>query len=474
MSGLRRRASFARAPLGAVLRSGLAVALSVLAACGGADSPPYQGSPYEGPPILVIGMDGLDWKVLEPLMAAGRAPNFAALVARGIGGDLETDIPTMSPVIWTSIATGVKAESHGIRYFSEVGENGYPIPNGLPYTSNSRKVPAVWNIAAAHGRDVLSVAWWVSWPAEDVGAGRVVASYAAQMQGQLLWKPGVWREGLPELTWPRGLQDDLRPYLEAGGPGGPASKEFAARFAPVPTGWNKEAKQRGLFHIVWLADRTHLAIARDQIREHPADLNMVYFGLPDVAGHFWWAYREPGAMPYPLPAPRVAALADWIDRSYEAADAWLGELLAAAPENALVMVISDHGMHANPAATPENPQSGSHEDAPPGVILIAGPGIPARGLLPAGERRIGSVYDVTPTLLDWLGLGRPPDMDGESLRAWMSPAWRAAHPLEDTASFATGFRAATGPCVPIENANELFQESIMNELGYVDAELPGR
>lgn len=425
-------------------------------------------SSYHGPKVLVIGMDGLEWSVLEPLMDSGRAPNFKALVERGIGGEIKTMVPTFSPVLWTTMATGVGPRQHGILHFAELREDG---SFGLPYTSNTRKVPAIWNIAGEHQRSVLSTGWWVSWPAEEVNNGRVIASYAAQAQGAILWKSGVWDEGLPDLTWPRGLIDELYPALEAGSPEGPLRGEFNQLFGVIKRGgeWEFPWGRDRLFRVGYHGDRTHHRIMCEQLSKEVADLNLVYYGLADVAGHFFWRYREPGAFSYHIPKDQVEILGDRIDRTYEVLDSWLGELLQTVPADTMVMVVSDHGMHAANTGDSSAIQSGAHEDAPNGVFIAAGDGVKSRGLLPPGRRQLTHVLEIAPTLLDWLNLPLAADMPGKSARRLMDEAWLRSHPEQQTASYADGFRAATTPRVPRPGLNEEFLTNI-KDIGYMDDE----
>lgn len=484
----------------------LPLAVSCGSESGGSGSDTNGGarvSNFDGPPVVVVGMDGLEWAVMKPLLAAGKLPNFQKLIDRGVAGGLSTFQPTFSPVVWTSIATGVPREKHGIMYFSE-WVNGRPKPGGLPYTSNSRKVPAIWNIASDHDREVLNVGWWVSWPAEKVN-GRVVASYAAQAQGQLLWKPGVWKDGLPKLTFPDGLKHEIQPHLDAGSPDGPVRSEYEEIFNRIPPTnlpqerakedpWFFPRTRDAFFRISYHADRTHLAIFKDQLSEYPASLNMVYFGVPDVAGHFWWRYRESHDFQYSIPPEHVAQLQAHVDKAYIAADGFLGEIVEAAPSDSRIMVISDHGMHGGNFSNPNAVQSGLHEDAPPGVLIMAGPGIRKEGLKPTVEwsypvimpgpggravrqtrklmapEEVGGVYDITPTLLAWLDIPPAMDMSGSALRQHMEQEWLDANPVKTVPSYATGYRAATTPLVPGENMNQLFTESVMEQLGYVESE----
>ena len=101
------------------------------------------------PRVLLIGWDAADWKLIRPLLQAGELPTLARLMADGVHGNLATVYPVLSPMVWTSIATGKRAYKHGIHGFSE------PLPNGSgvrPITTLSRKSKAVWNILNQTGR----------------------------------------------------------------------------------------------------------------------------------------------------------------------------------------------------------------------------------------------------------------------------------------------------------------------------------
>jgi hypothetical protein len=471
-------------------RAILTTLLLLCATCGQGDS---NDASSKLPPVFVIGMDGLEWDVMTPLLDAGRLPNFQAMIERGVAGGLATFQPTFSPVVWTSIATGVTSAEHGILNFSEE-ENGRLKQGGLPYTSNTRKVPALWNIASEFERSVLSVGWWVSWPAEPVN-GRIMASYAAQAQGQVFWKAGVWEEGLPEMTYPEELISDVLHLLEKGGPDGPLREGYNDYFSVVPgeprrsaadvDPWEFPRVRDSFFRIGYHGDRTHLEIFKQELGKEVADLNMVYFGLPDVAGHFWWRYYEPEAFSYAIPQEHRDLLQKRLDAAYLAADEWLGQIVANAPENARFMIVSDHGMHAANRNNPNHPQSGAHEDAPPGVFIAAGPGIAVRGKLPDVEwkfpvqmgsrrfdnilqapERIGSVYDVAPTVLHWLGIPAGADMSGSPLLDLAVPSNSLGTAIPAVATHNSGFRAATPPRIPSEDANEQFNSAFLDMLGY--------
>ena len=93
--------------------------------------------------VLLIGWDAADWKVIHPLMDAGKMPALKKLVESGVMGKMATLDPPLSPMLWTSIATGKRPYKHGIHGFTE------PTPDGKalrPIYSTNRKCEAIWNI----------------------------------------------------------------------------------------------------------------------------------------------------------------------------------------------------------------------------------------------------------------------------------------------------------------------------------------
>src|SRR6185369_15453183 len=140
------------------------------------------------PRVLLIGWDAADWKVIKPLLAAGQMPNLARLMGQGIHGNLATIYPVLSPMLWTSIATGKRAYKHGIHGFSE------PLPDGSgvrPSSLLSRKTKALWNILNQAGHRSLVVGWWPSHPAEPIN-GVMVSNFFQQ--------PGGTPETMPPLV----------------------------------------------------------------------------------------------------------------------------------------------------------------------------------------------------------------------------------------------------------------------------------
>ena len=72
------------------------------------------------PRVLLIGWDAADWQMIHPLLDSGLMPSLQRLIEGGVMGNLSTLSPMLSPILWTSIATGKRAYAHGVRGFIEL------------------------------------------------------------------------------------------------------------------------------------------------------------------------------------------------------------------------------------------------------------------------------------------------------------------------------------------------------------------
>lgn len=407
-------------------------------------------------PLVVVGFDGLEWSVARPLVESGRMPNLRGLIDRGVSGYLYTRKPAKSPVIWTTIATGKRPEHHLILDFLS--------PSGVPYTSESRRGKALWNIASDYGLETLTVGWWVTWPAEEVN-GRMVAPYSAAGQNVINWK-GNFYEGLEGQTWPPELLDEVLPLAaEVAAPDevarlraeyfGDAREDGLFADRPAAERDAKRAEVRKLIgQLMWsvLADETYKRVALDQLsRGDFPDLTMLYFGGPDVASHRFWRYMSPAEFQYEVDADAVAMLGDVIARFYERADATLGEVLARLPADANVIVCSDHGFHAQNTAFPDPMGvSGHHLDGPPGILVAAGPDFRS-GLgadrFTAGGRLLdaGWVDDVHPVALHLLGIPVGRDVEDPTGGPLAKTLVESRRVIETGPSHDEGFRAPLAP-----------------------------
>ncbi len=73
-----------------------------------------HATPYK---VLIVGMDGATFRVMDPLLASGQLPAFQGLIETGMRSPLRSQKPMASPILWTTMATGQKRQDHGIQGF---------------------------------------------------------------------------------------------------------------------------------------------------------------------------------------------------------------------------------------------------------------------------------------------------------------------------------------------------------------------
>ena len=141
-----------------------------------------------GKKILLIGWDAADWEMIDPLLQSGQMPALAQLIKGGLRGNLATLQPVLSPMLWTSIATGKRADKHGICGFTE------PLPDASgigPVRSTSRKCKAIWNILTQSGLKSNIVGWFATNPAEPINGVMITDQFLhPQLKGE---SPGTVR-----------------------------------------------------------------------------------------------------------------------------------------------------------------------------------------------------------------------------------------------------------------------------------------
>src|SRR6185503_11078732 len=132
--------------------------------------------------VLLVGIDGVEWNVLRPLLAEGKCPNLRSLMDRGSFGRLATMEPTLSPILWTTIATGRTPEQHGILGFTDADLR--------QYSSAQRRGRAVWNIADRYEHESRVCGWRIAWPAEKI-RGTMVSGSSSSALVDANWKPAL-------------------------------------------------------------------------------------------------------------------------------------------------------------------------------------------------------------------------------------------------------------------------------------------
>ena len=79
----------------------------------------------EAKKIIIIGLDGATFDIINPLIKRGELSNLARLIKDGVSGELISTIHPTTPQAWTTFMTGKGAGSHGIYDFIERVTEGH-------------------------------------------------------------------------------------------------------------------------------------------------------------------------------------------------------------------------------------------------------------------------------------------------------------------------------------------------------------
>jgi predicted AlkP superfamily phosphohydrolase/phosphomutase len=259
--------------------------------------------------VLVIGLDGATWNVLDPLVRADTMPNLAALLARGARGVLTSSIPPITAAAWTCFATGKNPGKHGLVDFIYFPQHGYRVAIA---NSTTRAAPTIWNTLSQQGKRVGVVSVPMSYPPEKVNGVMVTDLMTPNHHVEYTYPPELKAE----------LLEQVGEFVITPGEGEMPSRP-AAYLAKVQADVEQSAK-----YALYLLDR------------EPYDFFMYVFGVVDVLQHQFWNLLA--APPETLDATR-RALRNQVIEVFAQVDRALGEMLKRADEETLVVLMSDHG-----------------------------------------------------------------------------------------------------------------------------------
>ena len=420
-ASLSRRRMVPLLAAAALLLGGAVAAAAYFSGASPVAAPEFAVVPT-GLQVRVLGVDGLDRRMADQMIARGEMPYLQALLAGGAHAVLRAEPEQVPAIVWTTIATGRGPEAHGIHSTGARRLPGMRMPMPItgddpfaralrsatdvlrlgraqPATSVLRGAKTFWNVASEKGLRVGVVNWWATWPADAVN-GYVVTERALFK----LEKGGSF-EG---ETAPPEVFDRLRP--------------LAARATSKPRG----------------IDEFALAAARALSRPRPPDVEAIYLPGLDIAT--MQQVGEGGG----TDLAGLDARLDAVRAYYRFADGLIGQAVDGMAASDVLVLVGDPGRMARRSGTAEG--------------LLA-----ARGaIVRAGDLGTVTERDIAPTVLHLAGLPRSGELEGRVLEDALSPAFRAAHPVRTVTSY--GRRVAGRPAESAFDRDMLEQ---LRSLGYV-------
>ncbi len=364
--------------------------------------------------VIFVGVDGADWTILRGMMAQNRLPNFKRIVEGGASGPLRSIEPLLSPLLWTTMATGKLPEDHGILNFTVADPR---TGKRVPVSRLSRKVDALWNMLSDYERTVSIVGWLATYPAESINGTMVT-----DRVGYLAYADAGDEEGISpgSASPPERLEEissmvvrsrsvsyeEFKPFIHMDRETFLENRDL--EFDPKNPINN--------MIMLYASTQSYRKIALDILDAGQPDFLAVYFELVDATKHLFMHYAPP-RLPDTDDA-KYRLFRDAVAQAYVLQDQILGELLEWCDERTVLIVVSDHGFKSGKLRPRLRPEIWAGKAAfwhkLDGIICVYGKGIRA------GHHIAGaSILDVAPTVLALQGLPRPADMPGRVLEAVM-------------------------------------------------------
>lgn len=264
---------------------------------------------YKGNKVLVIGLDGATFDLIDPWVEQGKLPVLAKCLKEGTRSALLSTPLSNSAQAWSSFITGKNPGKHGIYDFFETRSDSY----GVRFLNASfRKGRSLWRLASDAGRKVGVMNVPITYPPEAV-------------DGFLI--PGLDSPGMDgDFAHPRGLMAEIN--QEVGG-----YILEAGIWGHIRRGRPDKALE-GLLEMV----RTRTATAKYLMQNKPWDIFVMVYTATDKVQHHFWKYIDPTRPESHSSEPHAEAIL----KVYQEIDKGVGELMAAAGDASVIMM-SDHG-----------------------------------------------------------------------------------------------------------------------------------
>ena len=261
--------------------------------------------------LLIIGLDGATFEVLDPLLSAGRMPNLKQFIANGVAGVLYSTQPPITPAAWTTFMTGKGPGRHGILDFETYDALTHTLTFNSTYEIREK---TLWQLLSEKGLRVGSINVPMTYPPKAVNGFMISGFETPSIEAQ--------------FTWPPELKDEI--------------------FRIIPnydyrTNWRRTAIGR---HAQLVDNLNYIANSFDQGArltrycgdKYGWDVLMTVFKLVDNLQHKAWKYLDPRT------SGRYPEEAELAAQCFQRLDTVLRDMFEYAEQSgATVLIMSDHG-----------------------------------------------------------------------------------------------------------------------------------
>lgn len=267
------------------------------------------------PRVLVIGLDGATYDLMQPWIDAGLMPTMARLQAEGAWGPLRTVAPPITAPAWTSFKTGMNPARHGVFEFMYRVEGSYTL---TPVNARRCGARALWDLLGDAGQRVVVVNVPMTYPPHPVNGSMITGLFTPR--GGNVWDV--------DFTYPPELRETLR--------------QRYGRYVVHPTEVYARGQMDRMLQELSFALERRTDVMLDLLEEEQPDFAMVVYNGTDKIGHALWHCLDP-QHPFhdPAEADQVgSAVPDY----FQAVDRTLARVLDAVGDDTYVALMSDHGM----------------------------------------------------------------------------------------------------------------------------------
>lgn len=260
-------------------------------------------------PVWLLGLDGATFDILDPMMKAGKLPVIAGLIKAGASGILQSSVVPFTPQAWASVITGNNPGKHGVFGFTR------QIPGRPPefLSLKSIKGDRLWTWFGRAGLRSLVANVPMTYPPEPLNGAMVTGMMTPSLESDFTYPAELKKQVLADYP-------DYRLNVEVG---------------------ISRSRTTEILDELEASMNDQVSLVLDLIREGSPDFLFFVFVLPDRIQHIFSKFIHPQSGLYGSRGADV-----WrarIEQSYIKMDKEIGRLLAIAPDDANILLVSDHG-----------------------------------------------------------------------------------------------------------------------------------
>jgi len=260
------------------------------------------------PKVMIIGIDGCTFDLLNKFIARDMLPNFSRLVKEGASGRLHSTVPPTSPPAWSTFHTGKDPGKHGIFDFFR---NDFANYTYTPLNATFLKEETFWMRLSRLGKRVGVVNFLMTYPPQPINgfiiSGKETPSEAAA------------------YTYPEHLKGEILEHEPA--------------FEVEP--FKRVNHSRNFLLDVIAKLSIQEKVNAYLLKHHATDLFMNMFAMPDIIHHVFWRHIDEA---HPLYDSKEAKIyAPLVESVFEKLDEIIGNRLQGLRKDAIMLVLSDHG-----------------------------------------------------------------------------------------------------------------------------------